>query len=141
LKQRNDGQCRRLANVVRVGLESQAKHGDLAASLQLPQRKNALRKGRFAQFVVPDQRFDQYLRSAMAPSAGCEGTCILGEARAAETGSGLQEAGADAPVETDPLCDSGDISVQLLAEIRNIVDEADLERQESVGRMLDQFGV
>ena len=51
----------------------------------------------------------------------------------------MQELAADPVVQTHTLGDFLDIRTDVLAQIRDLVDEGDLHRQESVGRILDQF--
>ena len=52
----------------------------------------------------------------------------------------MQEFRADPPVEPDTARDLVNVGADLLAQVRNLVDEGDLGRQEGVGGILDQFG-
>ena len=65
---------------------------------------------------------------------------VLGKARAAIARPGMQELRADAVVEADAARDLLHVGADLLAQIRDLVDEGDLDRQEGVGRIFDQLG-
>ncbi len=65
---------------------------------------------------------------------------VLGKARTAKAGAGMQEFAADAPVETDAAGDVLDIGANRLTEIRHLVDKGDLGREKSICRIFDQLG-
>ena len=65
---------------------------------------------------------------------------VFAEARSAPADAGLQEARADARVEADAARHLRDIRAHLFGQLSDFVDVADLERQERVGRVLDQLG-
>ena len=65
---------------------------------------------------------------------------VLGEARAAIAGAGMEEFAADAAVEADALGDVLHIGADLLAQIGDLVDEGDLGREEGVGGVFDELG-
>ena len=65
---------------------------------------------------------------------------VLREAAAAEADARLQELGPDAVVEAHPPRDLDDVGAGLLADVRDLVDERDLGRQERVGGELDHLG-
>ena len=52
----------------------------------------------------------------------------------------MQKFAADAPVEADAAGDVLDIRPDRLAEVRHLVDEGDLGREKSVGRVFNQLG-
>ena len=52
----------------------------------------------------------------------------------------MQELGADAVVEADAAGDLLHVGADALAQIRDLVDEGDLDRQEGVGGVFDQLG-
>ena len=65
---------------------------------------------------------------------------VLREARAAIAGACVEELLADAVVEADALRDILHIRADLLAQVRHLIDEGDLDRKEGVGGVLDQLG-
>ena len=65
---------------------------------------------------------------------------VLGEAAAAVADAGAEEAGADPPVETDALGDADDVGAGRLADVRDLVDEADPGHQRRVRGQLDHLG-
>src|SRR5690606_20827553 len=69
-----------------------------------------------------------------------QGERILRKAAAAVARTRVEELRTDAVVEPDAPGHRLDISADLLAEIRDFVDEGDLHREEGVSRILDQFG-
>ena len=64
---------------------------------------------------------------------------VLGKAGAAIARPGVQEFRADAVVETDSARDLLDIGADLLAQVRHLVDEGDLGREEAVGGVFDHL--
>ena len=65
---------------------------------------------------------------------------VLGEARAAEADAGTEEVRAEPVVEPDALRDVLDVGADALADVRDLVDEADARGQEGVGGELDHLG-
>ena len=65
---------------------------------------------------------------------------VLGEAAAAIARPGVQELGPDAVVEADAARDVLDVGVDRLAQVGDLVDEADLDREEGVGGIFGQLG-
>ena len=65
---------------------------------------------------------------------------VLGKAAAAIAGAGVQELGPDAIVEADPAGDVLDVGVDRLAQVGDLVDEADLDREEGVGGIFGELG-
>src|SRR5262249_59017697 len=57
---------------------------------------------------------------------------VLREAAAAEAETGAQEVRAEPMVETDALCDVDDVGADELADVRDLVDEADARREKRV---------
>ncbi len=64
---------------------------------------------------------------------------VLREARAAEAEAGTQEARADPGIEPHAAGDEVDVRADLLAHVRDLVDERDLGRQERVRGVLDHL--
>ena len=52
----------------------------------------------------------------------------------------MEELGADAIVEADPARDVLDVGADRFAQVGDLVDEADLGREEGVGGIFDQLG-
>src|SRR3954470_24325403 len=69
-----------------------------------------------------------------------ESTYIFGKARPTEARAGMQEFGSNTIVESDAARNLLHVRTHLLAEICDLVDEGDLCRKKSIGRVLDQFG-
>jgi len=60
---------------------------------------------------------------------------VLREARAAEAQTGMEERRADAAIAAGAVDDVVDVGADLLANVRDLVDERYLGRQERVGRV------
>ena len=52
----------------------------------------------------------------------------------------MKELGSDSIVEADPASDVLDVGVDRLAQVRDLVDEADLGREERVRRIFGELG-
>ena len=52
----------------------------------------------------------------------------------------MEELGADALVRSDPARHFLNVGADLLAQVRDLVDEGDLDREEGVGGVFDQLG-
>ncbi len=65
---------------------------------------------------------------------------VLREARAAVADAGAQEVRAEAMVEPHSFSDAGDVGADELADVRDLVDEADPRHEERVGGELDHLG-
>ena len=64
---------------------------------------------------------------------------VLGEARTAEAGAGMQKLRSDAVVEPDAARDFLHVGAKLLGQVSNLVDECNLGGEKSVRRILDQL--
>ena len=137
----NDGQRRRLAHVVRVGLEGYAEDANrLPVDIAAESGHDAVRHRPLARLVDADAA-STTRRGAPASCAGPQQRPrVLGEARAAIARSGMQELEADAPVESDAMRHILDIGADVLADIGDLIDVAELGRQERIGRILGQLG-
>ena len=69
-----------------------------------------------------------------------EGQRVLREAAAAVADTGAKEAGADPPVEADAFRDTHDVRAGRLADVGDLVDEADPRHQRGVCGELDHLG-
>ena len=65
---------------------------------------------------------------------------IFRKAAATEADARFEKRRSDALVQTHSPGDRDDVCADLFADVRNLVDEADLGRQERVGRVLDHLG-
>ena len=90
--------------------------------------------------LTAHDRLDDAQRRAVVLRGLDQRQRVLGEARAAVAGAGVQEFRADAVVEADAARDVLDVGADLLAQVGDLVDEGDLGREEGVGGVLDQLG-
>src|SRR2546428_760713 len=60
---------------------------------------------------------------AGAPGGGRQASRVVGEAGAAVAGAGMQELAADPPIHAHSLGHGLDVGAQLLAQVRDLVDE------------------
>ncbi len=74
--------------------------------------------------------------AAVATSAAV----VLTEARPAPADSSLQKSRADARIEAHAARHLDDIRSDLFGKLADFVDVANLEREESIGRVFDQLG-
>ena len=132
-----------VADVVAVGLEGGAQHGDAAAAEVAVEglAGEVDGGGAAAQVDLVDlaQERDGVLGAELA-GAGHEGADVLGQAAAAEAEAGGEEPVADAGVVADGLGEVGDVGAGGLADLGHGVDEGDLGREEGVRGDLDQLG-
>jgi hypothetical protein len=98
------------------------------------------RHGAFALLVDGGNRLDQAQRHAIIVGSLDQGAGVFGETRAAKSGAGVQKFAPDPIVETHTARDFLHVGADLLAQIRYLVDESDLGREERIGCVLDQFG-
>jgi hypothetical protein len=85
------------------------------------------------------RRLDQLHRRAGVAGGADQRDGVLREAGAAVTGAGVQELAADAPVQADAAGHLLYVGADRFAEVGHLVDVGDLQRQEGVGRILDQL--
>src|SRR6185437_263221 len=64
---------------------------------------------------------------------------VLRKAAAAIARPGVKELGPDAVVETDAPSDVLNVGVDRFAQVRDLIDEADLDREERIGGVLRQL--
>ena len=93
-----------------------------------------LRLSLTAEHRLDDAQLDVVILRDLDQRAG-----VLGEARAAEAGAGMQELRADAVVEPDAARDLLHVGADLFGEVGDLVDEGDLGREERVGGVFDQL--
>src|SRR5262249_45730587 len=140
LEHARDVDRRRAARVVRVGLERKAENADRLAAEIATQRPFDLLDHQFLLALV---RLDHGLEHAeLVARLLCDpakGAGVLRKAGAPEPRSWIEELRADATVETERGGDRLDVAADDVADIRDLVDERDLRRQERVGRVLDQL--
>jgi len=135
-----DGQGGRLAHVVGAGLEGQPQQADRLAPQIAAKQLVHLEHRRLALEVIDlDHGFQELRVLAAHLSHVLERLDILGEAGAAVAHPGVQETGADALVEAHAARHFDHVRPQTLADVGDLVDEADLGRQEGVGGVLDHL--
>ena len=128
--------ARRLARVVRVRLERHTEERDRRAAqlaevlLQLRDHPPRL------QLVHLDHRVDEVEVVAAVSREELEERDVLREARAAVADARAQEVRPEPVVEPDGLRDRLDVRADELADVGNLVDEADARREERVRREL-----
>src|SRR5215218_7618335 len=135
-----DGQARSPSQVVRIRLEREPEQGHTSAlegveiPLELVDHPSAL------PLVHGGGRVQE--RGLVLVLAGCgpQGGHVFGEARPAPTEPRGEEAGPYAVVEADAVGNLGDLGTDQLAEVGDLVYEADLGRKEGVGCVLDHLG-
>ena len=135
----DERQRRRVAQVVGVGFERQAQHGDAAApqaaQLALEPHDGALDLAAVHQLHGVEQR----RRIVALDRQLLERAHVLGEARTAVADPGPEELRPDPPIVADPVTDRAHVDVEQLADVGDLVDERDLGRQEGVRRVLDHL--
>ena len=77
---------------------------------------------------------------AGVPGQLLERVHVLRETRPPEANPGPQEVRADAVVEPHPLCHDRHVRPDLLAHVRDLVDERDLGGEEGIRAVLDHLG-
>ena len=95
---------------------------------------------RLARVVHRDGGLHQARRRAVVLRDAHQRERVLGEARPAIAGPGMQELPPDAAVEADAARHVVHVGADPLAQVRHLVDEGDLHRQEGVGGVLGQLG-
>ena len=125
---------RGVADVVGAGLERQPPHRHPAAG-ELP-AEVGVELGTEHQLLGDVRVMDggeDARREPLGPGHRRQRLNILGETTPAVPGSRKEEGETDPVVMTDPAADVVDVGIDPLAEIRHLVDEADLRRQQRVG--------
>src|SRR5262249_34851674 len=92
-----------------------------------------------ARFVDLQHGLDNRQRRLGLAGRAHQRAAILGEARPAKAGPGMQEFAADAAIETDAFSNILDIGADRFAQIGYFVDESDLGGEKGISRVLDQF--
>ena len=131
----------RLANVVGVWFKGQPQDAYLLAVQATFERFAQVEDGPAAHVAVDLHDGAQQRRvRAVHERHVLERLHILGEAGAAIAQPRIEELIANAPVKAHALRHLLHIGAQLLANQRNLVDEADLRREKGVAGILDHFG-
>ena len=136
----DDVDRRGLADVVGPGLEGEAEHRDPALGELAVERALDLGDEAAARLLIHlDCGAEQLEALPVIARRLVERSHVLGEARAAETKTRAEEGAADALVGADAVGDRAHIGAGELAELRHLVDERDLQRQERIDPVLDQL--
>ena len=81
LQERDDGQRRRIPDIVGIGLEGETEYGDARTARPLAQfGKDPASEAVFAGFVFRDERLDQRLARAVLAASRHEGPRVLWKA-------------------------------------------------------------
>ena len=131
---------RRIANVIGVGLERQAKHRHPLAFDHPQSFEDFGDEALDALFVDALGGFEDVEVHADRAGEMHEGLQVLREAEATEAQAGTQELAADAGVQTHRVGHFLDVGADAFAEIGDDVGVADFQREERVGSVLDQLG-
>ena len=130
----------RVADVVGVGLEGEAPDGDLLF-LQDPEAVAEFLEEAFELGGVDALDFlEQGEWGAEFVGDGDEGLDVFREAGAAVAEAGIQEGAADAAVHADAVGDEFDVGAAGFADGAEGIDVADLEREEGIRGVFDEFG-
>ena len=135
-----DRQGRSLAHVIRAGLEGQPQQADnLALHAAAEQFTHLQHRSLTLEFVDLDYRVEELRVLAAQLRHVLEGFHVLGEAGAAIAHPRVQETRPDALVEAHAARDFFHVRAQAFADVGDLVDEADLGRQERIRGVLDHF--
>ena len=136
----SDLDSRGVAQIVGVGFERESQDSDGPA---------------FEDFQLGQQFFDHALALPEVDLAGCrddrhaetvfgrggdQRRRIFPKTGAAPTEAGLQESSADARIQADSLGHLQNVRADFFGQVADLIDVADLQREESIGGVLDQFG-
>ena len=140
LEPAREHQRRGAAHVVGVRLEGEPEQADPHAGERAEVARELRDHAPLLQLVDLDHRAQELEVVAGVRRQQLQRADVLGEARAAVADPGGEEAGPDPPVEADAARDLEHVRAGLLADVRDLVDERDLGRQERVRRELDHLG-
>ena len=135
-----DVQGGRIAQVVRIGFEREAKQADGAAfedeELFLKLLDHHLALGG----VDVERGLEEFAGVAVLAGGMQQRLNVLAEATSAPADAGVEELGADAGIQTDAGHDFGTLGADALADVGDLVGEADFHGEERVGGVLDHLG-
>src|SRR6266852_9111125 len=133
---------RRGADVVRLRLEREPPHRDLAAAhaaCRAEVRARLLREEALLPVVHGVHRGEEREIEPLVPRDGNQRLHVLGEAGPAIAHAGEEEGVPDPLVRAQRLADRVHVRADALAQVRHLVDEADAHRQHGVGGVLGQL--
>ena len=134
-----DLDCRCIAQVVRARLEREAEQTD-PTSAQPVEPSPQLLHDEIALPAVHVSGGTQELRViAVVGRDRDELAHVLAEARTAPSDAGFEERRSDPTIEAEGMGNNGHVGAGELADVRDLVHEADLERQERVRRVLERL--
>ena len=139
LQPRRQHERRRLAHVVGVRLEREPEQRDLLADERAEVLLQLRDHAPLLQLVDLDHGVEQLEVVARVAGELLQRGDILREAGTAEADPRLQELGADAVVQAHAAGHLDDVRAGLLADVRDLVDERDLRREERVRGELDHL--
>ena len=128
------------ADIVRVALEGQAPDGDFLVAQDPEGFPHCFEEAFTLGLVDALDLLEQGKRYAELVADGDESGDVLGKAASAVSQAGVEEVTSDAFVHADAIGDLFHVRAAGLADGRDGVDVADLEREERVGGVLDEFG-
>ena len=137
----DEHQRRGLANVVGAGLERQPPDGDgLTGELSLEVTFDLFGEHGLLPLVDGMDGLEHARLDAVGPCQRGQGTDVLGKTATSVTHAGEKKGETDAAVVADAAADLVDVGPGALAEVRHLVDEADLRRKHGVGHVLGHLG-
>src|SRR5207248_904510 len=127
-----DHAARRLAHVVGVRLEREPEQRDRLPPQRAEMLLQLLDDALLLELVHLPHRLQEHERVTGVARELLERAHVFWKTRAAEANTGAQEVRAEPMVETDTTCDVRDVGADELADVRDLVDEADARREKRV---------
>ncbi len=130
-----------LANIIRLGLEGQAPHGDgLPGQAALEMLFDFLLQHEFLLLVDPLDRVENSgIEVAVAKRIGQRAN-IFGKTASAVPDSRKEEREPDPAVVANSASNVIDVGGKMFAQVCHLIDEADLRGQQGIGNVLRQLG-
>src|SRR5262245_4129561 len=134
-----EDEARRLAHVVRAGLESEAQQCDPLAAERADTPLELADHAPLLQLVDLDHGVQELEVVARVRRELLQRERVLREAGASVADAGPEEGRADSPIEADSLRDGRHVRARRLADVGDLVDERDARDEGSVRRELDHL--
>jgi hypothetical protein len=133
-------QARGLAHVVCVRLEGQPEQRDPLSDQRIQMLRELGHHAPLLKLIHLDHRAEQLEVVAAVAGEDLECLRVLGEAGTSESETGVQKPVADPWVEAHASRHLRHVGADLVADVRDLVDEADLRREVRVRGELDHLG-
>ena len=135
-----EDEARRLAHVVRAGLEREPEERDLLPAERAEMAFELADDAPLLELVDLDDRVQELEAVPRVRGELLQRERVLREARAAEADARAEERRADPVIEPDALGDREDVGAGRLADVRDLVDERDPRDERGVRGELDHLG-